>query len=154
MQVRLISASSLRVSFLMLCTAATPVIASPGPAGLADAVQAYDAAQVKGDRASLEQLLADDYLLVNSGGQVESKNEFIADLVAPDYKMEPYKVEHPIVRTTPDSAVMGGLSHLKGQTGGKPFDVCLRFVDVWILRNNRWQVVYSQAARAEMAACS
>lgn len=127
---------------------AVALAAAAVPADLETAVKAYDSAQVKGDRAALERLLADDYLLANSAGKIQTKAEFIADLTAPDYRMEPFTVERPIERVWANGAVTGGVAWARGTSGGQPFAVRLRFADVWAKRNGRWQVIFSQAARA------
>lgn len=124
------------------------------PAGLDAAVRRYDLAQIASHRAELEALLADDYLLVNSAGEVEDKRQLIADQMAPGYKLEPFMVVHPVERRWRDGAVMGGLAALHGRSGGESFSVCLRFADIWRLRAGRWQVVYTQAARAKPQECS
>ncbi|MEO5866915.1 MAG: nuclear transport factor 2 family protein [Sphingomonas sp.] len=139
-------------ALIAVLIAAAP--ASSPATDLDAAVRRYDAAQVKSDKAELQALLADDYLLVNSGGDVEDKRQFIADQVEPGYKLEPYTVVHPIERRWTDGAVMGGLAPLKGLSGGKPFAVCLRFADIWRRRAGRWQVAYTQAARAKPEACA
>lgn len=126
----------------ILLAAATPV-----PADLAEAARAYDAAQVKGDRAALERLLADDYTLVNSGGTIETKAELIRDYTAPGFTLEPFTVERPITKLWTDGAVMGGVALLRGTDGGKRYEARLRFVDIWAKRGGRWQVIYTQAAR-------
>lgn len=127
-------------------------LAAPG--SLESAVQQYDEAQIRGDRAALERLLADDYLLTNSGGDVESKSQFIADLTDPNYHLEPYSVQRPVERTWRDGAIRGGVVRLKGTSGGKTFDACLRFVDVWRRQENGWRVAYSQAARIPSEGCA
>ena len=55
------------------------------PRDLAAAATAYDLAQIRGDKAAL-QLLAWDYTLANSSGQVETKGQFIAEQTAPGYR--------------------------------------------------------------------
>jgi len=117
------------------------------PADLEKAVQNYDDAQLKGDRAELERLLADDYTLVNSTGRIQNKAELIADYTAPGYRIEPFEVQEPIEKVWGDGAVMGGLVHLRGLDGGQPFAVTLRFADVWAKRNGRWQVMYTHVSR-------
>ena len=72
------------------------VHAAPLPADLAAAAHAYDAAQVNGDRAALERLVADDYVLVNGAGQVQDKARLIADYVAPGFKLDPFTIEEPV----------------------------------------------------------
>lgn len=118
------------------------------PPGLAEAVRGYDEAQWRGDRAALERWLADDYLLVNSRGEVETKAQLIADYTAPGFTLNPFTVEQEVRRVWPGGAVMGGVATLTGMDGGKPYRVRLRFADVWAYRSGRWQVVYTQAARA------
>jgi ketosteroid isomerase-like protein len=125
------------------------VAASQLPSDLAAAVAGYDKAQVDGDRAALEHWLADDYLLINSRGQAETKAQLIADYTAPGFDLEPFTVEQPIEKVWSGGAVMGGIASLRGTDSGKRYDVRLRFADVWAKRNGRWQVVYTQAAKAE-----
>jgi len=42
---------------------------------------------------------------------------------------------------------------LSGTSGGHAFSACLRFADVWMFRDRRWQVAYSQAAKAADKDC-
>lgn len=118
------------------------------PPDLAAAVKAYDEAQVNGDRAALERLLADDYALANAAGNVETKTQFVAELTASDFHMEPFTIDKPVERVWANGAVMGGVATLKGTDGGQPFTARLRFADIWAKRNGRWQVIFTQAARA------
>ena len=118
------------------------------PADLAKAAHEYDEAQVKSDRAALERLLADDYVLHNSAGQVQDKRSFIADQIAPGYKLEPFVIEEKVEKVMGDAAILGGVARAKGTSGGEPYDVRLRFIDVWAKRGGRWVVVFSQATRA------
>ena len=118
------------------------------PADLAKAAHDYDAAQVKSDRAELERLIADDYQLHNSGGQVQDKRSFIADQIAPGYKLEPFVIEEKVEKVMGDTAILGGVAQAKGTSGGEPYSVRLRFIDVWARRGGRWVVVFSQATRA------
>ena len=117
------------------------------PADLAEAVKDYDEAQVHGNKAELQRLVADDYTLVNSSGRVQSKAELIADYTTPGYKLEPFEIQQPVEKVWSDGAVMGGVVDLRGIDGGKPFAVTLRFADIWAKRNGKWQVVYTHVSR-------
>lgn len=132
---------------LWLAAGATSLGAERVPPDLAAAVRAYDAAQVKGDRAALERWLADDYLLVNSRGIAEGKAELIRDYTAPGFRLDPFTVEQSIEQVWPGGAVMGGVATLSGTDGGKPYRVRLRFADVWAKRGGRWQVIHTDARR-------
>lgn len=117
------------------------------PADLAARVRAYDDAQIKGDKAALEDLLADDYVLVNSRGQQQSKADLIADYTKPGFRLEPFTVEEPVELVWSDGAVMGGVATLRGVDDGQAFEVRLRFSDIWARRAGRWRVIYTHASR-------
>jgi len=130
-----------------LALASAHPVAAPSTA-LDRAVADYDSAQVHGDGRALQRLLADDYVLANSGGEVETKAQFIADLTDPGYHLNPYVVLNSVERTWAGGALRGGVARLTGTAAGKPFDVCLRFMDVWRREGSTWRVAYSQAMRA------
>jgi hypothetical protein len=125
----------------VLCAQATEL-----PPDLAKAVKDYDEAQIHGNKAELERLLANDYTLINSRGLVEGKAELIAEYTAPGYKIEPFVVRDPIEKVWSDGAVMGGVATLTGIDGGKPFAVTLRFADIWAKRDGKWQVIYTHVS--------
>lgn len=130
-----------------LPAAAAPAATTGLPPDLAAAVKGYDEAQVHGDRAALERWLADDYTLVNSAAQRETKAQLIADYTAPGYRLDPFVVREPVERVWGDGAVMAGIADLKGVDGGKPFAVTLHFADIWAKRNGKWQVIFTQVTR-------
>ena len=126
---------------------ATASAAAALPPDLAAAAKAYDQAQVTSDKAALKRLLADDYRLFNSSGQVQDKAAFIADSTAPGFRMEPFHVEEPLETVMGDTALLGGVATLKGIDAGKPFTARLRFMDVWAKRGGKWVVIFTQATR-------
>jgi len=117
------------------------------PNDLAKAVRDYDQAQIHGDKAELERLVADDYVLVNSSGKVDGKAELIAGYVGPGNRLDPFVVRDPVERVWADGAVMGGVATLSGLDGGKPYRVTLRFADIWAKRGGVWRVVYTHVSR-------
>ncbi len=133
---------------LLLFAAASAPVSGHIPPDLAAAVAAYDKAQIDGNRAELERWLADDYLLINSSGNSETKAELIADYTAPGFDLEPFTIEQPVEKVWSDGAVMGGIATLRGTDGGKRYEVRLRFADIWVKRGGRWQVIYTQVAKA------
>jgi len=136
--------AALLIAAMLLISAAN---AANFPADLAKAVKDYDEAQIHGDKAELQRLVADDYTLVNSSGRIQSKAELIADYTAPGYKIEPFEIMQPVEKVWSDGAVMGGVVDLRGTDGGKPFAVKLRFADIWAKRNGKWQVIYTHVSR-------
>ena len=135
-------------ALLLTCVMASPALAQPLPADLAAAARAYDAAQLNGDRAALQRLLADDYVLVNSGGVIETKAQFIKDLTDPNVRQDPFVIDKPLERVWADGAVLGGVTTLSGTDHGVRFHQRMRFADVWTRRGGRWQVIYTQVSKA------
>ena len=123
-------------------------VAAERPIDLAAAARAYDAAQVAGDAAALGRLLDDDYLLVNSHGQIETKADLIRDYTTPGFKLDPFTVEHPVETVWSDGAVLGGIVTLTGAEKGMRYRARLRFADVWARRGGAWRVIYTQASQA------
>jgi hypothetical protein len=132
----------------LLAAGAAAAAEQRAPADLTLAMDAYEQAQMKGDRGALERLLAPDYMLVSGGGQREGKAEFIADLTAADFKLDPYAIQAHVLRVWPGGAVSAGVARLAGMSAGKRFDSCIRYADTWKRENGRWQVVFTQVARA------
>ena len=118
------------------------------PAELRQAAADFDRAQMRSDAAELRRLLADDYVLYNSSGKVEGKEEFIRDYAG--MKLQPFTVEDETIRVFGDAAVLAGVATLQGIdiASGEAFSVRLRFADVWRKRDGRWQVAFTQATRA------
>jgi hypothetical protein len=140
------NASRVAVLAAILASPTTP--ATELPADLAKAVADYDQAQITGNRAELERLLADDYTLLNGGGKTETKSQFIAESTAPGFKLEPFIVTDAVEKVWDQGAVMGGIVTLRGMDGGKPFAATLRFADIWAKRKGKWQVIYTHVSKA------
>ncbi len=117
------------------------------PADLARAAAEYDRAQIAGDKAALDRLLAADYVLVNGAAEVEGKAQFIAESIDPSFKLNPYVVERPVETVWDGGAVLAGEVRLGGTNAGKRFAAHTRFADVWAKRNGRWQVVFTEVTR-------
>jgi hypothetical protein len=115
------------------------------PRDLAAAATAYDLAQFRSNRAELERLLADDYILAGSSGKNQTKAQYIADATAPGSKTTYVALSGLVRRVWTDGAVLGGMVDAKGFDHAKPFVMRARFVDVWAKRGGRWRVVFTQA---------
>jgi ketosteroid isomerase-like protein len=126
--------------------------AAPVPAQVAGdnteiraAAQAFDDAQVHGDRAVLEAMLADDFLFVRGSGRVGDRREFIAGFTDPKSKLDPFQItDRLFVRVSTDVAIVGGEAWVKGSDGKKRFADHFRYSDTFAKRDGHWVVVYTQ----------
>src|SRR5690348_10761605 len=60
------------------------------PSDLAKTIKEYDQATFSKDIAMLGNIVADDYLLVNSDSTVQDKHSYLTDFTVPGFKLDPY----------------------------------------------------------------
>jgi ketosteroid isomerase-like protein len=133
--------------FLLACAAEPPPAPVDTRAALETAAERYEDAQIAGDAAALEQLIADDYQLVGSDGSTSNKAELIAFWTADGFDPAPVTVTAPVEHIWTDGAALGGTVTLSWTQDGAPVSVVIRYVDVWALRDGEWRVVYGQTTR-------
>ncbi len=130
---------------------APTVVLAQVPPDLAREAHEYERAQIEGDRAVLERLIADDYVLVGGDGSRTGKAAHIAEFTAPEMDLQPVTVREAVEHVWADGAALGGTVDIVGTFAGAPFRQTLRYVDVWALREGQWRVVYGQATRVPAA---
>ena len=139
--------SEIVVTLIAALFGALPVIAAALPPELAKAAKEYDRATITSDIPMLEQLFADDYVLVNSDASVEDKQQAIADFRTPGFRIDPYVVTQPVQTAWSDGAVIGGVVHLGWMQDGKHQQRWIRIAHVWAKRESGWQMIYTQVTR-------
>lgn len=105
------------------------------------------AAMVAQDVATLEPMLAEDLRYVHSTGQLENKAQFIETIRSGRLRYLAIEVEELDARLYEDVAVVSGLLKAEGQAGGQPVTLKLRYTDVYVSRDGRWQLVAWQSSR-------
>ena len=126
---------------------AAPAVAQtlPDNAEIRAAAQAFDDAQLHGDRAVLERMLAPDYLLVHGSGRIGDKKDFIDGFTDPNAHLDPFDIKDRLfIRPSADTAVVGGDAWISGTDHGKAFRQHFRYSDMFAKRNGQWVVVYTQ----------
>jgi ketosteroid isomerase-like protein len=130
---------------LAVLTAPAGAQAQADNAEVRAAAQAFDDAQLHGDRGVLERMLAPDYLLVHGSGRVGDKKDFIDGFTDPNAHLEPFEISDRLfLRPSPDTAIVGGDARIHGTDHGKPFSQHFRYSDIFAKRNGTWVVVYTQ----------
>ena len=134
--------------FSVACVNAVATADADAPPGdLALAVREYDVATTNNDVAALSQLIAEDYMLVNSDSSVENRAQYLADFHLPGFHIEPYTMEEPMLRAWDHFALTGGLLPLTWVQEGARHQRRLRIVHAWMKVEGRWQIVYTQITR-------
>jgi ketosteroid isomerase-like protein len=103
----------------------------------------WNTAEMKRDTAWFERTLTDDYRGVDGAtGKATTKAEDIAGFKS--NTVDSASLSGLDVRMQGETAVVTGLTHNKGKNDkGVAFDRKVRFTDVWVKRNGRWQVLSS-----------
>src|SRR5438067_13708749 len=106
----------------------------------------YQAAVKKNDVATMDRILADDFVLVTGVGKTYTK----ADLLnAARSKRTIYQHQEDSmqkVRVWGDTAIVTALLLEKGTEDGKPFDYKLWFSDTYVRTPAGWRYVFGQAS--------
>jgi len=102
------------------------------------------------DRAALERVLTPDFTLTFSNGDVSTRANEISELRSGKVHYDVFENYDMKARLYDDStAVVLGKTHVKGTSGGKPFDRVVQFTDTLIKRDGRWQVAAGQVSKLE-----
>lgn len=103
------------------------------------------AAWVAGDPSFHEEVLADDWRVIDGDGRILSKAEVLAQSFSGDRQVTTGQIDGISVRPFGDWAIVTGRTHIVGRFGGKDMEITLRFTDVFAYRDGGWKVEASQA---------
>lgn len=117
------------------------------PPDLAKAVNDYDRATIHNDVGALGDLVAEDYVLVNSDATVQNKQQYLADFNLPGFRIDPYVMEQPVLKVWANIALTGGLLHLSWTQDGERQKRLVRIAHVWARYDGHWRMTYTQVTR-------
>ena len=106
----------------------------------------YQAAVKKNDVATMDRILADDFVLVTGFGKTYSKADLLEEARSKRTVYERQKDSEQKVRVWGDTAVVTALLWAKGSEGGKEFDYKLWFSDTYIRTPAGWRYIFAQAS--------
>ena len=108
----------------------------------------YQAAVKANDAATIEQILADDFVLVTGSGRVYNKADLIDSARKKEltYERQDEEPGSQKVRVWGDTAVVTALLWIKSVQGGKPADYKLLFSDTYVRTPTDWRYFFGQAS--------
>ena len=128
----------------------TPTLSHASPEDDAKAVAAldteYQAAVKNNDAATMDRILADDFVLVTGRGKVYNKADLLKSARDKDAVYEHQEDTEQTVRVWGDTAVITALLWVKGTQDGKPFDYKLWFSDTYVRTPGGWRYAFGQAS--------
>ena len=106
----------------------------------------YQAAVKNNDAATMNRILADDFVLVTGRGKVYNKADLLKSARDKDALYEHQEDTEQTVRVWGDTAVITALLWVKGTQDGKPFDYKLWFSDTYVRTPGGWRYAFGQAS--------
>jgi len=105
---------------------------------------AWDQAIIARDVPRVAANVAPDFQQIRGSGRVVGREQFINDLTAPTLKIDPYVVEDFGMRVYGDTALLTGRIRMTGTASGERWEEHFRYIDVYVKRGGKWQVVSIQ----------
>ncbi len=106
----------------------------------------YQAAVKANDAATMERILADDFVLTTGSGKKYTKADLISEARAGHVQYEHQEDTEQTVRLWGDTAVVTAKLWEKGTDHGKPFDYTVWFSDTYVRTSNGWKYVFGQSS--------
>jgi ketosteroid isomerase-like protein len=109
--------------------------------------RAWNEAFYNKDLAFIETLLADEFIATYEDGSRGDKAKELALTKEFDQRVESAVQDEFTVKVFGDTAVAWFTLNLVGIKQGEKAELTLRYTDIWVMRNGRWQCVSVQSTR-------
>lgn len=106
----------------------------------------YQAAVKKNDAATMDRILADDFVLVTGSGKTYNKADLLKDARSGQEVYEHNEDTEQTARVWGDTAVLTAKLWEKGTDSGKPFDHTVWFSDTYVRTPAGWRYVFGQSS--------
>ena len=117
------------------------------PALLEAQANRWDKAIVEKNVPGILENIGTQFRQIDGDGSIISREDFVADLVSPDLKINPYKVEDFDIRIYGDIALLCGRTRMTGKYKDKAFTSHYRYVDTYHFEEGHWRVIQIQITR-------
>lgn len=107
----------------------------------------WSQADVKKDAATLNRIMADDWMGIDFEGTVMTKADVMRDLHSDATATESTELREVKVRIFGNTGIVSGTDIEKSQYKGQDSSGAYIWTDVFVLRNGRWQAVSSQSTK-------
>ncbi|MFW6202245.1 MAG: DUF4440 domain-containing protein [Gemmatimonadota bacterium] len=113
------------------------------------AQEAMIAAELAGDAAALDTMIADDFHGVDAADGALTKATVLEGYRAGTVSLRSHEIDDVEVRVFGETAVVTGRARIRGRAAGSEFDSRLRYMDVWVRGPDRWLLAAAHLAPAE-----
>ena len=130
-----------------LCACTVMPAGPAGSAGVEASAEKLRVLMVDPDKARLDALVADDLSYGHSGGKVDTKTSFIADLLSGASDFVTIDITGQVVKVTGNAATVRHTLTATTNDGGKPGNVKINILQVWQQQGGEWKLLARQAIR-------
>lgn len=131
-----------------VAAAGETIVTGPRNGDLIAVADAFDRAQLTQDRATLERMVDDGLIFIQSSGERAGKKAFIDGWTAPGDRYDPVKLnDRVVIRLGADAFLVTADAVLSGTSGGKRFSSSFRFTDTFRRVAGEWRAVHIQVTR-------
>lgn len=135
------------LGWLIACGAHSAV-AEPAVISAARADKARLIAMMNGSGEALGRLMSDQLRFVHSDGRVESKSDYVKNMMAGDTEYADARTsELETMQISPDVVVILGVQEMRKRLGPTWSEIKLRYLAVWRNEAGTWRMVAWQSAR-------
>jgi ketosteroid isomerase-like protein len=106
----------------------------------------YQAAVKANDAATMDRILADDFVLSTGSGKKYTKTDLLSEARSAHIQYEHQEDSEQTVRVWGDTAVVTAKLWEKGTDNGKPFDYTVWFSDTYVRTAQGWVYVFGQSS--------
>ena len=104
---------------------------------------------IKGDTATLDNLLADNLVYAHATGIVDTKASYIAKIKERRQVYKSFEQHKPIVNVYKDSAVTFSYVRVIGTNQAGVFDDKVMLIHFWVKQNNSWRLAAHQTTKID-----
>jgi ketosteroid isomerase-like protein len=123
-------------------------LAEPPVISAVRADKARLAAMMAGDGDALARLMSDQLRFVHSDGRVESKDDYVKNMMAGDTEYASATTSDlETMQISPDVVVVLGVQEMRKRLGPTWSDIKLRYLAVWRNESGAWRMIAWQSAR-------
>jgi ketosteroid isomerase-like protein len=109
----------------------------------------WSRADTEKDAATLDRILADDWIGIDFEGTVLTKPQALKDINSGSASLESTVLSDMKVRIYGNTAIVTGTDTEKSEYHGKDSSGKYLWTDVFVFRNGRWQAVSSQSTKLQ-----
>jgi hypothetical protein len=112
-----------------------------------DAVEKLRTAMISGERAALEGVASDSLSYGHSGGKVETKAEFVEGIASGKSDFVTIDLSEQTISVTNNVAIVRHVLTATTNDGGKPGNVKIKVLLVWLKEKGQWKMLARQAVK-------